>query len=103
MGYEFSDGVVAEYKSYTNEDTLTEDEAEFTDESDDEGPPEEEEDPHYRRISLASIWGLVDGNFENPFDLIDEETSCTSWQLEGRSEWPSNQDENDSTMTETDW
>lgn len=102
MGNEISDGIVAEYKRCINEDTLTDDEAEFTDESDDGCPPEEEEDPHYRRISLASIWGLVDGNFENPFDLIDEEMIYAPWQLVGRSEWP-NQDENDSTMTETDW
>ncbi|KAJ5853449.1 hypothetical protein N7534_005992 [Penicillium rubens] len=93
MKYEFSDGEVAEYEQYINE-------AEFTDydSDDDECPPEEVEDPYYRRISQASIWGLVDGNFQNPFHLIDEEPARDlTWQL------VAGQDENDSTMTEASW
>ncbi|CAG8206251.1 unnamed protein product [Penicillium nalgiovense] len=94
MRYAFSDGEVAEYEQYINE-------AEFTDyDSDDDEcpPPEEVEDPYYRRISQASIWGLVDGNFQNPFDLIDEEPARDlTWQL------VAGQEENDSTMTEASW
>jgi hypothetical protein len=98
MEYTFSDGEVAEYEQ--------ENEAEFTDcddydDYDDDGPvcpPEEVEDPYYRRISQASIWGLVDGNFQNPFDLIDEEPARDlTWQL------VAGQEENDSTMTEASW
>lgn len=29
-------------------------------------------DPYYRRIILASIWGLLNGSHDSPFDLIDE-------------------------------
>ncbi|OQE24826.1 hypothetical protein PENFLA_c009G00230 [Penicillium flavigenum] len=94
MKYAFSDGEVAEYEQYINE-------AEFTDydsDDDDECPPEEVEDPYYRRISQASIWGLVDGNFQNPFDLIDEEPARDlTWQF------VAGQEENDSTMTEASW
>jgi hypothetical protein len=98
MEYTFSDGEVAEYEQ--------ENEAEFTDcddydDYDDDGPvcpPEEVEDPYYRRISQTSIWGLVDGNFQNPFDLIDEEPARDlTWQL------VAGQEENDSTMTEASW
>ncbi|KGO63523.1 hypothetical protein PITC_049050 [Penicillium italicum] len=95
MKYEFSGGGVAEYERYINEDAITDDEAEFTDEE----CPSDEEDPPYRRISQASIFGLVDGNFENPFDLIDLEPTCQpTWQFRGSDRWPSN----DSMMTETD-
>jgi hypothetical protein len=82
--YEFSEGGVTQYKLCRDLPDITDDEAEFTD---DEYPEADEEDPYYRRISLASIWGLVDGNFENPFDLIDQEPFVG---------------ENDSTMTERD-
>ncbi|CAG8900334.1 unnamed protein product [Penicillium egyptiacum] len=95
MQYEFPDGEIAKYEQYTNE-------AEFTDydsDDDDSGcPANQVEDPYYRRISQASIWGLVDGNFENPFDLIDERpTREPTWQL------VAGQEENDSTMTESDY
>lgn len=97
--YEFSDGAVQEFERYINEADITDDEAEFTD---NECPMNEEEDPYYRRISQASIWGLVDGNFENPFDLIDEEPACYSpWGFDGSN--LVGQEENDSMMTETDW
>ncbi|KAJ6131903.1 hypothetical protein N7471_007118 [Penicillium samsonianum] len=101
--YTFTDGV-AEYERYLNEDAITDSEAEFTD---DDECPADEEDPYYRRISQASIWGLVDGNFENPFDLIDEEPACDpTWQIDSSGERPSNvvgQEDKDSMMTETDW
>ncbi|KAJ5941598.1 hypothetical protein N7516_001766 [Penicillium verrucosum] len=98
--YEFSDGAVEEFERYMNEDdTMDDDEAEFTD---DECPPDEREDPYYRRICLASIWGLVDGNFENPFDLIDEAPICDpAWQFVGGKLVA--QEENDSVMSETVW
>ncbi|KAK4868696.1 hypothetical protein LT330_006898 [Penicillium expansum] len=97
MRYKFSKDEVAEYARYMDEDVITDDEAEFTD---DECPEDEEENPYYRRISQASIWGLVDGNFENPFNLIDEEPTCEpTWQFGASEEWPSN----DSMMSEMDW
>lgn len=99
MRYQFSDGAVQEFEHYIHEADIAEDEAEFTD---DECPMDEEEDPYYRWISQASIWGLVDGNFENPFDLIDAESTCDStWQFDGSNLL--GQEENDSMITETDW
>ncbi|OQD70967.1 hypothetical protein PENPOL_c001G05469 [Penicillium polonicum] len=99
MRYEFSDGAVEEFQRYINEDGITDDEAEFTD---DECPEDEEEDPYYRRISQASIWGLVDGNFENPFDLIDKEPTCyPTWQFDDSN--LVGQEESDSMVTETGW
>ncbi|KAJ5451610.1 hypothetical protein N7491_000792 [Penicillium cf. griseofulvum] len=86
MRYEFSQGGVFEYERYRSQANITDDEAEFTDYDSTE---EDEEDPYYRRISQASIWGLIDGNFEDPFDLIDEEPFVGK--------------ESDSTMTERDW
>ncbi|KAJ5197522.1 hypothetical protein N7449_008001 [Penicillium cf. viridicatum] len=98
MRYEFSDGAVEEFERYINEADITDDEAEFTDDE----CPADEEDPYYRRISQASICGLVDGNFENPFDLIDEEPTCyPTWQFDGSN--LVDQEENDSMITETDW
>ncbi|KAJ5146443.1 uncharacterized protein N7515_001007 [Penicillium bovifimosum] len=41
--------------------------AEFTD-----GEESFEEEHYYSRITQASIWGLMIGSSENPFDLIDE-------------------------------
>ncbi|CRL28119.1 unnamed protein product [Penicillium camemberti] len=97
--YEFSDGAVREFDRYINVADITDDEAEFTD---DECPEDEEEDPYYRRISQASIWGLVDGNFENPVDLIETEPTCDpTWQFDGSN--LVGQEEDDSMMTETDW
>ncbi|KAJ5602480.1 hypothetical protein N7537_005436 [Penicillium hordei] len=105
MRYEFSDGAVQEFEHYINEADITDDEAEFTDdevECTDDECPADEEDPHYHRISQASIWGLVDGNFENPFDLIDEEPTCDpKSQFDGSN--LVGQEENDSMTTETDW
>ncbi|KAJ5442952.1 hypothetical protein N7445_004703 [Penicillium cf. griseofulvum] len=86
MRYEFSQGGVFEYERYRSQANIADDEAEFTDYDSTE---EDEEDPYYRRISQASIWGLIDGNFEDPFDLIDEEPFVGK--------------ESDSTMTERDW
>ncbi|CAI7590556.1 unnamed protein product [Penicillium viridicatum] len=99
MRYEYFDGAVEEFERYIKKDDTTDDEAEFTD---DECPEDEEEDPYYRRISQASIWGLVDGNFENPFDLIDKEPTCyPTWQFDDSN--LVGQEESDSMVTETGW
>ncbi|KAJ5837007.1 hypothetical protein N7447_003033 [Penicillium robsamsonii] len=107
--YEFSEGGFAEYERYINGADISDNEAEFTDdeitdEITDEIP--EEEDPYYRRISLASIWGLVDGNFEDPVDLIDEKPYHPTWKNDACDEQSFalvSQEENNSMMTETDW
>ncbi|CAI7601586.1 unnamed protein product [Penicillium glandicola] len=105
MEYECSESGVAEFERYLEGHDSTDDEAESTDDELTEGD-EEHEDPYYRRISQVSIWGLVDGNFENPFDLIDAEPCSPTQKLDDRDEWPSSligyDDKEDSMMTETD-
>ncbi|KAJ5958130.1 uncharacterized protein N7479_005280 [Penicillium vulpinum] len=110
--YEFPEGGVVEYERYINQDDgIPEDEAEFTD---NECPVEE--DPYYHRICQASIWGLVEGNFDKPYDLIDThdlieepryKQACEStWGLGGSNKESFSlvsHEDNNSMMTETDW
>jgi hypothetical protein len=68
----------------------------------------EENDPYYRRIILASIWGLLDGSHDSPFDLIDESVRSDhvlppmglAYHVDPERDYLSDGDDDESTSTE---